>query len=86
MGKSRMGGDGDDGRISLISTRECVLDSEMNWQLPPHSQFEALVLERKLLLAGKIVPDAGVSKEHIVARLKQIEQELQRCPKERLAE
>lgn len=76
-----MGGDGDDGRISLISTRGCVLEFEMNWQLPPSSQFEALALERKLLLAGKIVPDAGASKEHIEARLKQIEQEFQRCPK-----
>jgi hypothetical protein len=40
------------------------------------SKIDALILEYKLLVAGKIVPDAGEDKADIELRLREIEQAL----------
>ena len=48
---------------------------------PPHisDRIELLLLERRLLMDGKLVPDAGSSGKHIEQRLHQIVQELRAC-------
>lgn len=40
------------------------------------SHVDALILEYKLLVTGKIVPDAGESKADIEQRIREIEQAL----------
>jgi hypothetical protein len=45
--------------------------------LKPPCPKERLILEYQLLVAGKILPDAGSTQAHIQERLAQIKEELQ---------
>lgn len=57
-----------------------MVDAEMKHSsLLPSERIEFLLLERRLLMDGKLVPDAGGSAEHIEQRLKQIEREVRAC-------
>jgi hypothetical protein len=45
-----------------------------------YSRADFLILEYKLLVTGKIVPDKGAAEEHFIARLRKIKRELAACP------
>lgn len=53
--------------------------AEMEQHPQLSDQIKFLLLERRLLIDGKLVPDTGQEREHIEHRLRQIEQELQTC-------